>query len=501
MSRKRMIFLVIALVAVLVAVPVAAGIQGSGVTGIQVQNLTSGSATLNVSLYPQAGGAAKQLASVNIPGESAVNFYMPTVKDQNNQSLPDGSYSMVASASAPVAAIARTDWAASGGAAIYSSVAPGKSVLIPLVLQSFAGQTSQFSIQNASATQANDISIKVIGRGSSTVVKELTNQSLAPNASRTYNLSDTGTFGTLPNTGTDLGATGFVGLIIIESATADLVAQSFIDIAGTPAVGGFSGIGSNSASQTLYCPLVRANFYGDTGVQIVNNNNTAANITITFRADPQSPNAGTFTQSMTIPANSSDIAFQGPGGNSRGAPTNLPGGSQTPANTVLTNNGFFGNAVLQSNVPVVAVINDTEFGAGYSVKGQGTYNCLPATNAAKKHYLPLLRRYHLSTTRLTTGVQVMNVTGGQISVGLNLTDWDGTNAPDPANKTAGANGAANFFGGDWQGLRTVPANLGGSGWFGSGVITCSENCIVLVSDEGFGATAVDRANYTGISGQ
>lgn len=499
MSRKKKLLIlgVLALCVALLAVPGLAGIQGSGISGIQIQNLSSTeSAKVLVTLYPQNGGQSTPLAERTIPQESSTNYYMPSLN------VNDGSYSMVASADKPVAAIARTDWAASGGAAIYSSITPGKSVLIPLVTQNFAGQTSLFSVQNASGNQATDISIKVIGRGSSTVVKELPAQTLAANASKSFNLADTATFGTLPNTATDLGANGFVGTILIESS-ADLVAQSFIDIAGTPGVGGFSGIPSTSASTTLYCPLARANFYGDTGIQIVNSNDTDANVTITFRTDPASPSkGGPFVQSnFTVAANSSNIAFQGPGGNSRGAPANLPGGTQTAQNTALTNNGWFGNATIESNVPVVAVVNDTEFGANYSIKGQGTYNCIPSTAVGKKHFLPLLRNRHLAAERLTTGVQVMNVTGTAGDVSLNLTNWDGTDAPDPADKNAAANGGVNFYGGDWTGLQTVPPNLGGSGWFGSGVITCAQDCVVLVDDGNFPGSSklVDRANYIGIT--
>jgi len=494
-GKNKWVLMAALLVAVLAASPVLAGIQGGGVSGVQVQNLSTSANTITVQLYPQSGGAPIALAPVTIDPESATNFYLPSL---NN--VGAGSYSMVVSAQQPVAAIARTDWADTGGAGIYSNASPGRSVLIALALQNFAGQTSQFSIQNAGGTDANDIKIEVIARGTGNVVKTLTNQSLPAGASKTYDLGDTGTFGTLPNTGTDLGVpTGFVGLIRISSATVDLVAQSFIDIAGTPGVTAFSGVASTAADTTLYCPLVRANFYGDTGIQIVNTNNQDANVTITFYADPASPNSGTYTQNMTIKANSSDIAFQGPGGNSRQAPTNLPGGTQTPSNTALTNDGFFGSAKITSNIPVLAVVNDTEFGANYSVKGQSTYNCVPSSAVGKKHFLPLVRRYHLSDTRLTTGVQVMNVTNQSNTISLNLTNWDGTDAPDPSPKTAGPNGAVNFFGGSWTGLPTVPANLGGSGWFGSGVITCSQDCVVLVSDEGFGTKRVDRANYIGIT--
>lgn len=502
-SKKLNLFYIAAVALSLVATPVSAGIDGidgGGQTGVQVQNLAASDTTVNVSLYPTNGSAAKTLATNTAKKDAAVNYYMPSLKDSSNNDIPAGTYAMVASASAQVGAIARTDWSTTGGAAIYGSVAPGKSILVPLVVSKFAGQISTVSVQNTNTSaDVTDVKLTLFARGSATAVKTLTNQTIAKGTSKSWKLDDTGVWGTLPDSATDLGTTGFVGSLLIESAT-DLVAASLIDIGGTPGVTAFNGVPSNSAASTLFCPLVRANFYGDTGIQIVNNNGTEANVTITFRADPASPKSGTFTQSIKVGANSSNIAFQGPTGNSRSAPTNLPGGTQSGSNTTLTNDGFFGSAVLVSDQPIVAVVNDTEFGAGFSVKGQSTFNCVAASSAGKTHYLPLLRRFHLNSTKLTTGVQVLNVTGSAGTATLSLVNFDGNDAsaPDPAAKNMGANGAANFFGGDWTGLPTVPANLGGSGWFGSGKITCSQDCIVIVSDEGFGATKVDRANYIGI---
>jgi hypothetical protein len=475
---------------------VQAGISGAGVSGVQVQNLTTTAGGVLVSLYPQSGGTAVNLPQVPVSGEAAANFYLPSIS-----SVTAGSYAMVVGATMNVGAIARTDWATTGGAAIYGSVAPGTSVLVPLVLSNFAGQTSQVSVQNTDTSDpVTDVKLTLYGRGSATIVKQVTNQTIAKGTSKTWSLSDTGVWGSLPNTATDLGANGFVGLLVVESAT-PLVVQSFIDIAGTPGVTGFTGVPGNSAATKLYCPLVRANFFGDTGISIVNNNGSAVSVAITFSADPASPNLGTFNQTLPIGANSSNIAFQGPGGNSRAAPTNLPGGTQTAANTVLTNNGFFGSAVLESAVPIVAVVNDTQFGSSFAVKGQSTYNCVPVTDSGKTHFLPLLRKYHLADTKLTTGVQVLNVTGTAGSATLSLVNFDGTALPaSTVTKNFAANGAANFFGGDWAGLPTVPPSLGGSGWYGSGKITCTQDCVVIISDEGFGATAVDRANYIGIKG-
>lgn len=493
---KRLIVIsVVSLIFIASLTPAFAGIGRRGISGVQVQNLSSTQAQLTVSFYPQSSGSPVNISQTVDPF-SARTFYTPSISG-----LSSGSYSMVVSSDQPTAAIVRTDWDDTSGAAIYDTVRPGKDILIPLALQNFAGQVSQFTVQNASGTSANDIKIEVIARGTGAVVKTLPNQQLNAYQSRTYDLRDTNLFGTLPNTGQGLGATGFVGLIRISSNTVDLVAQSFIDVTNTPAVTAFGSVAVTDADDTLYCPLVRANYYGDTGIQIVNPNNQNVDVTITFYADSQSPNRGTFTQRMTIPANSSDIAFQGPGGNSRQSPTNLPGGTQTPSNTALTNNGFFGSAVISTNGPkVLAVVNDTEFGPSYRVLSQGSYNCVPKSAASTKHFLPLLRRYHLQSTRLTTGVQVMNVGNVNNTISLDLIDWDGTNAPDPNPRTINGIGGVNFFGGNWTGLRTVPSSLGGFGWYGSGVVNCTSPCVVFVSDEGFGSTRVDRANYIGISG-
>jgi hypothetical protein len=496
MKRLIMMISVVSLIFIASLTPAFAGIGRRGISGVQVQNLSSTQAQLTVSFYPQSSGSP-----VNIPDTvspfSARTFYTPSISG-----LSSGSYSMVVSSNQPTAAIVRTDWDDTSGAAIYDTVRPGKDILIPLALQNFAGQVSQFTVQNASGTSANDIKIEVIARGTGAVVKTLSNQQLNAYQSRTYDLGNTSLFGTLPDTGRDLGATGFVGLIRISSNTVDLVAQSFIDVTNTPAVTAFSSVAVTDADDTLYCPLVRANYYGDTGIQIVNPNNQGVDVTITFYADSQSPNRGTFTQRMTIPANSSDIAFQGPGGNSRQSPTNLPGGTQTQFNTALTNNGFFGSAVISTNGPkVLAVVNDTEFGRSYSVLSQGSYSCVPKSAASTKHFLPLLRSYHLQSTRLTTGVQVMNVGNVSNTISLDLIDWDGTDhARDPNPITINGIGGVNFFGGNWTGLRTVPSSLGGFGWYGSGVVNCTSPCVVFVSDEGFGRTQVDRANYIGIPG-
>jgi hypothetical protein len=490
---------IILIVALLVVIPVAAGISGQGVSGVQIQNLSTTSATtVTVQLWNQTGGAPIDISAPggdSIPAAAARNYYLPNLTD-----VPEGAYALIASAPNPIAGIARTDWSATGGAAIYSSMATGTDVSIPLVTRNFANQTSQFTIQNTNTGAAiNDVSITLYGRGLSSPVITLPPQSIPAGTSKTWSLNDA-VWGTLPNTGMDLGASGFVGSIRITSAT-ELVVQSMIDLPGTPGVTAFSGVPTASASTTLFCPLIRANYYGDTGISLVNPNNTSVTATITFYADAGSPNKpAPVVQNMTIPANSSAVAFQGPGagGNSRAA--GLPGGSQSDTNPTPTNNGFYGVARISASADILAVVNDTLFGNNWAVRSQSTYNCSIVDDAGTQFALPLVRRYHLAATRLTTGIQVQNTTDSQVTVSMELYNWDGTRqaASDPASITIPANGSGNFWSGNWTGLPTVPPSAGGSGWYGSAILKATGNVVVVVSDEGYGTTAVDSANYNGL---
>ena len=254
----------------------------------------------------------------------------------------------------------------------------------------------------------------------------------------------------------------------------------------------------------MFCPLVRANFYGDTGISIVNPNTYDINVDITFYADGVSPKQGSFTQTIAVKAKSSNIAFQGPGGNSRQAPTNLPGGTQNTSNPNYTNDGFFGVAKLSSTSGTfLAVVNDTVFATNWIPTSGTTYNCLTTTNSGTKFALPLVRKNHVSNLKLTTGTAIQNVTGNPITVSMDIYNYDGTALPaaKPADITIPAYGSGNFYQGNLVNVPTVPANQGGFGWYGSAVVTVQTPggaVVVLVNDAGNGTKKVDAANYEGL---
>jgi len=474
-----------AAVILVAASPASAGISGTGASGVQIQNLTSGAGTAAVSLYNQSGAAAIQLNTLSLAAEGAANVYLPTTSG-----VSSGSYAMVVSSDVNAAAIARTDWATSGGAAIYSSVAPGTDVIVPLVTRNFAGQASQISIQNTdTAAGASDVNIQLIGRGQSTADVTLSNESIAAGTSKSYNLAEAA-FAGLPNNGSELGvATGWVGMARITSSKA-LVVQSFVDIVGTSAVGGFSGVPASSASTKAYCPLIRSNFFGDTGIVLINTEATAATATITFAADGGSPNKVNHTQDVTVGANSSLVVFQGQGG---GSP--LERGTEK-------DKGWYGVASVSSNTKLLAVVNDTLFTFGtFNIEKQSTYNCATDADAGNKFALPLVRQNHLEAQKLTTGIQILNIGPGSAQVSIAFKNYDGTSLTIGGQDalTIPEGGSGNFFQGNMTGAPTVPADLGGFGWFGSAVVSSTGGKIViLVNDFAFGAANVDSANYNAI---
>ena len=210
------------------------------------------------------------------------------------------------------------------------------------------------------------------------------------------------------------------------------------------------------------------------------------NVHLTFYADGVSPKQGTFTQTIAVKAKSSNIAFQGPGGNSR--PAGLPGGTQNTSNPNYTNDGFFGVAKLSSTSGTfLAVVNDTIFATNWIPTSQETYNCLTSDFSGTKFALPLMRKNHVSNLKLTTGTAIQNVTGNPITVSMDIYNYDGTALPaaKPADITIPAYGSGNFYQGNLVNVPTVPANQGGFGWYGSAVVTVQTSggaVVILVND-------------------
>lgn len=477
-----------------------ATIGGTANSGIQVQNLSTSPATIQVDLYSQAGGAPAQLSQPGVVGEGSANFYLPSATN-----VSAGAYGVVLSADQPIAAIARTEWTSAGrsGAATYGTVAPAQSVILPLVLGptaaapgGYVGQSSQFSIQNAGATGAASVSIqlygvnsagtpvKCVGSGSSCPGGSPAAYSISAGTSRTIQLGQ-GDFANLPDT--QASPRGFVGYarITSNSAANPLVVQSFVDFTNSSkAVYAFSGVGADTASTSLFAPLLRKDFFGTTGVSLVNPGSTAASVAITYYNDPGSPSklaGGSFTENITVPANGSVVAFQG-------ANPNLP--DSTPA-SITDNKGWFGSAKMVSSQPILAVVNDAVFTQSYGTVTSAAYNAATTADGGNKIFAPLVRRRH-TAAQLTTGIQVQNIGTTTTNITVAFKNSTGAAAGTQTISNVAAGASVNFY----QDAGSFPV-----GTFGSAVVTSTGGPIaMIVNDFSIPGTAngLDAALYNGL---
>lgn len=479
-----------------------AAIGGATSTGIQVQNLATSPALIQVDLYPQAGGSPVVLSAPGVVGEGSANFYLPSTP-----SVAAGAYGVVLSADQAIAAIIRAQWTAAGraGAATYGTVSPAQSVILPLALgptaaapSGYASQLSQFTIQNAGPAGPATVSIqlygvnsagvpvKCVGTGTGCPVGSPAAYTIASGTSRTVKLGE-GDFSGLPDT--QASPRGFVGYARITSSSAanPLVVQSFVDFTNSAkAVYAFSGVGTDTASTTIFAPLLRKDYFGTTGISLVNPNATAANVQVTYYNDPASPSklpGGSFTELITVPANSSLVAFQG-------SNANLP--DATPA-SITDNKGWFGSAKMVSSQPILAVVNDAMFTQSYGTVTSAAYNAATSADGATKVFAPLVRRRHTNSA-LTTGLQVQNI--GSVPTDITVTYKTSTGAAAGSEKITGvaAGASVNVY----QDGATSPFPVG---TFGSAVITSSGAPITLIVNDFSlpgASNELDAAIYNGL---
>lgn len=444
-----------------------AGIAGAANTGVQVQNLDPTRSATVLRDVAQYGSPIKgiHVSRPQIRPASADNMYMPAVAE-----LTDGVYAMILGADRPIAAIARTDWTTSGGAATYSGVTPGMDVFLPLALIRFYGQTSLVAVQNTDFDHAATIHVALIANGQA-----------APAAERDYTIE--------PGSGValDLAAEfagvpantpgGFLGSLRVTSPV-PVGMMSFVDIAtGRKAVYAFEGGPASAGGRTLYAPLVRsrqvvsgANEFS-TGIAIANPGATAVSATVTYRGSYKACAGQTYRDGpVTIPPFSSTVFYQ-------------PASKSLPSDCVAT-------AVIEADGDVFAIVNDSL----NLTEQAAAYNAVPASQGATIVHLPLVRRKHTAMA-LSTGIQVMNVGTAVANVKIRFFDNTGVeliSCGTACDVSVQPLAAASFF--PSRALNAMPI-----GSYGSAVVTSDQPVVVIVNDASE-TGAIDMATYNGIKG-
>lgn len=393
MKHCRKWLAIIAMVAVVLTLPTAAlyADDGTWTSSLQVQNLGTVNATIQIDYYDQAGNlisAATQIFSNVAPGAS-INVYHGTLA-----ALPDGFIgSVVVSSSQPIVAIGNeiVEYGATSGNSSYSGVsAPGDVVYAPLVMRNYGGSqwSTQLAVQNAGAASTT-VTIEYYDSTGSPVSGATENQAIAGNGSAVFSQWD--------NAGL---SDGFIGSAKISAASAsDTIAVVVNEIAGTRLVtyNGFYG-----GSTDLYLPLVMLHYGGSdwvTSFQVMNLGSSAANVTIEYYAQGATTPAKTVNYNGTanplIPSMAAINRYQ------PGVDTDL-GAGFIGSVKVICNNGQ----------PLVAIGNESTLGAGKS--SSTSYNGYGGGSTTTVN-LPLIM-LNYGASNWVTSFQVMNVGSADANV-------------------------------------------------------------------------------------
>ena len=103
----------------------------------------AGSAELTLDLYPQDGGAPLRPTVPSLGPGANYNVYLPA-----QSMLQSGAYAGLTQGTLPFGQLARSEWPASGAAALYESPRPGTDVVLPWAVRGQGGAVSLVTIQN-----------------------------------------------------------------------------------------------------------------------------------------------------------------------------------------------------------------------------------------------------------------------------------------------------------------------------------------------------------------
>lgn len=261
-------------------------------SGIQVQNLSSTQATIDISFYALRGSSTP---TVVVPATVPANGSLIYAQLPNQVTAGFDGSAVIASDQRIAATVnivspdINTFGSTGLGGGTYAGVTAGSpTVRLPLLFKAVSGFTTFFQVQNVGTTATN-ITVNYQGGATDSF------SNLQPGASVRFNQAD--------NTGL---AAGFVGAATVTSSASDIAAV--VTQVGPTTVliyNGFSGAGS----QTPVFPLVNANNSGFiTGITIQNGGTASTDVTVSYT--PSTNSAGVVegtacTETKTIAAGAS----------------------------------------------------------------------------------------------------------------------------------------------------------------------------------------------------
>lgn len=450
-------------------------------TGVQLQNVGSGTATVSIESYQTGSNAAPVTKSDSVP-QNGSKTLLPA--DLN---LPAGFQgSAVVSSDQPLNAIVNvTNREAAGNgiagglaAAQYQGISsPATTISFPLVKRDYFGKTTTFYIQNAGSVAATAQATFVTAAGTF----NFTTPSIEPGRMVIVNPAAAG----VPAGNNSLGSLTVTSSQLLAGVVSEHGSEQ-------PAVilQSTRGFTPQDGNTQAYAPIIKNEYFNRfTGLQIQNITNAPINITVTY-AGAGGPCAG---QSFTNTAN----------GVAAGASHTFVHLAGQPGNTMPV--GCLAAATVSATGNVVAIVNESFTASFLQGGGNGgrqestTYSAFAATAATNELNAPL---YKENSFGKGTGLQVQNVGGATANVVATFVGPGGTYTTQSQSIPAG--GAFTFVD-----LRTKPALFNGapipndiSGANGVfGVTVTSNQPIVAIANEsvypfnGSGPVKQDKNNY------
>lgn len=352
-------------------------------SSIQVQNLESTQASINIRFFRQSDGAEVTTALITdtVPANGQ-KAYFPL------SSAPDGfNGSVVIESTTQVASISNVVGNNFAATASYVAASSGNTtVLLPLLMKGNSGYNTWFNVQNTGSSTAH-ISIQYSDIGAPVTAD------IEPSAAKTFDQT------------TEAHPTKvFSAIVTSDQPIAATVIEENTDI-----MFAYSGFSAGTTDPVF--PLINANNAGyQTGVTIQNAGNTDSQVTVSYTPSI----AGTAcTETQTIPMGESKTfalnAFAG--APLPGMTTNCVGGARFVGSAQVTTNS--------ASQPLVGIINQLKIG----VNGEA-YGSFDASSATAKVVLPLImdRNGNAANGVYFTSINLMNVGGAQTTVNCVFTN-------------------------------------------------------------------------------
>ncbi|WP_322799020.1 hypothetical protein [Thermoflexus sp.] len=345
-------------------------------SGFTIQNMSSSPASCLFTIYDQNGSSIYTSSSISIAANGSYFVYV------GGLSIPSGAYSVQISCDQPVVAIANTTSSA-GNAASYEgfdSSGISSTLYTPGLYKNYYGYTSNVTVQNASNSPIT-VTLEIYPLGSSTPVATPRITSLAPNASKFFDLS-----------AISIPSGAYSGRILADGPVAAVV--NIWHSNGEQ----FAYDAIVSGSTTVYAPVLMKSYYGfNTALTVQNTQGSSGVITITYSSG--------LVVTATIPAYGSILRYT--------PNENLP-------------SGWLGSAKIESNVQIIGLVNEAD-----NQRRAGSY--VVFSNATATAFAPIvLKNYYGFSTSITC----QNL--GSTSATLRVTYSNGhvqTSAPVPPNGT------------------------------------------------------------------